>query len=281
MLGTLVEIRASGDAHLLPAAIDAAFAAILRVQILMSFHDPDSDISRLNHEAHRSPVAIDPQTWEVLAFARTVSEASDGAFDITVAPQLVAWAYLPNYPSATCATFPIVRHNGYRGIHLLSDCTVYFSEPLMIDVGGIAKGYAVDRACAMLEEHGVIDYVINAGGDLRVGATPEPIHVRHPASPGKFVPVATIAKSAVATTAAYFAEKKINGTTIHPLVIPKIGVPPMMSGSISVLAKDCMASDALTKVVAILGDDAADILDQFSAQAYLLSKRGEQKILPR
>jgi thiamine biosynthesis lipoprotein len=280
LLGTIVEIRARGDAQNLAAAVDAAFAAIERVQSLMSFHDPQSDLSRLNRDADRQPVVVDPQTWEVLAFARAVSIASDGVFDITVAPQLVAWAYLPHYLPAIATPLPRVRHIGFRGIHLLSDCSVYFSEPLMIDLGGIAKGYAVDRACAKLEENGIVDYVVNAGGDLRVGVAPEPIHVRHPSAPGEFVPVATLANAAVATSAAYFAAKQINGTTLHPLVNPKTGAPPAMSGSVSVLAKDCMTSDALTKVVAILGVDAGDILDQFSAQAFLLSGCGERKILP-
>jgi thiamine biosynthesis lipoprotein len=279
LLGTLVEIRASGDPHILPGAIDAAFAAIEHIQTTMSFHDPQSDISRLNREAHRNPVAVDPQTWEVLAFSRTVSLACDGAFDITIAPQLVAWAYLPHYLPGISTTLPAVRHNGYRGIHLLSDCTVWFSEPLMVDVGGIAKGYAVDHACAKLEEYGIVDYVVNAGGDLRVGTTPEPIHVRHPSSPGEFVPVATLANAAVATSAVYFAAKQLDGVMIHPLVNPKTGAPPSMTGSVSVFAENCMTSDALTKVVAILGSDAGKILKQFSAQACLLSDRGERIIL--
>jgi thiamine biosynthesis lipoprotein len=275
LLGTLVEIRASGDEGILSAAIGAAFDEIERIQKKMSFHDPQSDVSRLNRDAFLQPVKIDPQTWEVLSAARVISEASDGAFDITVAPQLVDWDYLPATTISACA----VRHDGYRRIELLPDSHVSFSEPALIDLGGIAKGYAVDRACAVLDERGIVDYVVNAGGDLRVGIAPEPIHVRHPLSPGEFIPIAMLSNAAVATSAAYFAGKQLLGATIHPIITPKTGASTPLPGSISVFSKDCMTSDALTKVVAIFGDDARDILQRFSAQACLLSERGERQFL--
>lgn len=276
LLGTLVDIRANGDEHIVAMAISAAFDEIEQIQKIMSFHEPQSDVSRLNRDACRRPVQVDPRTWEVLAAANAVSEASDGAFDITVAPKLVSWDYLPN----DFARLPTVRHNGYRRIELLPDNCVSFLETALIDLGGIAKGYAVDRACLKLEQMGIVDYVVNAGGDLRVGITPEPIHVRHPYAPGEFVLVATLSNAAVATSATYFSEKQSHGTTVHPLVSPKNSAPVPMPGSVSVLAENCMTSDALTKVVAILGENASSVLARFSAQACLLPGRGDRKILP-
>src|SRR2546423_10672087 len=89
LLGTLVEISAAGAGPCVHAAIGAAFAAIERVQRLMSFHDPRSDISRVNRWADRKPIAVDAWTWAVLARAQMISQASAGAFDITTAPRLV------------------------------------------------------------------------------------------------------------------------------------------------------------------------------------------------
>jgi thiamine biosynthesis lipoprotein len=276
LLGTLVEIRADGDPGVLPAAVDHAFAAIDRVHQLMSFHDPESDVSRLNREAHRQPVEIDRQTWTVLARAREISEASEGAFDVTVAPRLVQWGYLPE----SILPLPALKPNGYRAIELLAKYYVRFCEPTMIDLGGIAKGYAVDVACLALDRFGVYDYVVNAGGDLRVGRTPTTIHVRHPQQPTTTLVLATIQSAAIATSGKYFARQSCDDGEVHPIVEPTTTAPAGYRGSISVRASDCMTADALTKVVAVLGNEAARSLQHLDAEAFLLSETGRWRCLP-
>lgn len=276
LLGTFVEVRVSGKPRILSAAVDQAFAAIARVHELMSFHDPESDVSRLNQEAYRQPVKIDPQTWAVLDRARCISEASNGAFDITVAPRLVQWGYLPE----SVLPLPALRPNGHRAIELLRKHNVRFREPTLIDLGGIAKGYAVDAACAALEELGVYDYVVNAGGDLRVGGTATPIHVRHPRRPMTTLILGTIRRGAVATSAIYFARKSSHDGGVHPIVAPARNAPAQFRGSISVRAADCTTADALTKVVAVLGVSVAPTLQRFGAEAFLLSEAGEWRRLP-
>jgi FAD:protein FMN transferase len=276
LLGTLVEISASGSPHQLPVAIERAFAAIEHVQRLMSFHAGDSDVSRLNREGYRRAIRVDPQTWEVLVWARAISHASDGAFDVTVAPRLVDWGYLPRRAETQCT----VVQGGYRRIELLPDCGVRFLEPVLIDLGGIAKGYAVDRACAALEGHGVLDYVVNAGGDLRVGRTPETVHVRHPRWPGATLPLAEIEGGALATSGAYFARREHGDRAVHPIVTAETGAPAPVQDSVSVLAPNCLTADALTKVVCVLGERAAGVLRGFGAQACLLPADGELRHLP-
>lgn len=276
LLGTFVEIRVGGNPCILSAAVDHAFAAIARVHQLMSFHEPESDVSRLNQEAYRRPVKIDPQTWAVLDRARGISEASNGAFDITVAPRLVEWGYLPE----SVLPLPALRLNGYRAIELLREHHVRFCEPTLIDLGGIAKGYAVDVACAALERFGVYDYVVNAGGDLRVGGTASPIHVRHPRQPMTTVFLGTIQGAAIATSATYFARKSGQNDDIHPIVAPTTTAPARFRGSISVRATDCMTADALTKAVAVLGSSVAPTLQRLGAETFLLSEAGEWRRLP-
>src|SRR4051812_20273150 len=96
LLGTIVDLQArAADEITLARAFDAAFAAIARVHRLMSFHDPDSDISRLNREAFDRAVIIDGWTWNVLRAAQEFARESDGAFDITVGRLLATWNYLP------------------------------------------------------------------------------------------------------------------------------------------------------------------------------------------
>ncbi len=275
LLGTLVEISASGAAGELATAVDQAFAAIERCHRLMSFHDAASDVSALNRDALERPVQVAAPTWEVLCQAQEIAAASDGAFDVSIAPRLVQWAYLP----APDRPLPPVKRHGYRAIELAGEGWVRFAEPLWIDLGGIAKGYAVDCACRVLERFGIVDYVVNAGGDLRVGHTATTIHLRLPRRPQLSLSAGTIRGQAIATSGAYFAAKRGPHGPVHPIVAPATNGPAAYRGSISVVADSCMLADALTKVVAILGPGAADVLRRFDAQACLLSEDGAFRAL--
>ena len=274
LLGTMVEIKATGADQVLSAAVDAAFAEIERVQRLMSFHDPGSDVSLLNRFAYKRVVKVDPMTWAVLARAHEIAKVSGGAFDVTVAPQLVKWGLLP---AADGAADLEVKQDGYRRIELLEDC-VRFREPAQLDLGGIAKGYAVDRAARALEEHGIRDYVVNAGGDLRVGATAEAIHVRHPACPQRLIPVGMLRAAAIATSADYFTRKKVGGRRVHAIVAPSDGRPATPHASVSVVAAECMTADALTKVTALRGERAVSVLARFDAEGILIDYRGVRRL---
>jgi len=120
---------------------------------------------------------------------------------------------------------------------------------------------------------------VNAGGDLRVGAAEAIVHVRHPGLPmNAFVPLGVRA-AALATSARYFVE---NGGSedLHPIVAPDTGAPAAGRDSISVRAADCITADALTKVVAVLGPRAAQILQRLDAEALMLGECGGLRRLP-
>ena len=175
LLGTFVEVSA-----VFPAGADAdravgrAFAAVEAVQRRMSFHDPASDVARLNREAARRAVAVHRDTVAVLRWSLEVAAASAGAFDITVAGELVRWGRLP-----ALAGIPANPSGTWRDIELdEDDGTVRFHRPVVIDLGGIAKGYAVDRAIESLAEAGAQRCCVNAGGDLRVAAA-KPVPSSH------------------------------------------------------------------------------------------------------
>ena len=109
----------------------------------MSFHDPKSDVSRLNREAHLGPVTVQPETYEVLTAAEHIARCSEELFDITVARELTSWHYLPSLGSVT--PDPEAR---WGDIELLSENRVRFRRPLWIDLGGISKGFAVEGSLA-------------------------------------------------------------------------------------------------------------------------------------
>lgn len=242
LLGTLVEIRATADA----AAVAHAFEAIAQAHALMSFQDPASELSRLNHQAWREPVQVHPWTWRVLAAARWLHAHSDGAFDCAV-------------------------HDGadahMDAVELLPRRTVRFTRRLRLDLSGIAKGFAVDRALDRLRR-GSTRAVVNAGGDLRVfGPVAESIAVRDPEKPHELRPLGTLSNGAFATSAPYYSEHEGRWAVRDP----RRGTSPRRYRSVSVLAPTCLRADALTKVVWVRGVEAVrPLLARLRAEAIVL-----------
>src|SRR6516164_475644 len=198
LLGTFVEIEASGaERSEIDAAIDAAFSAVAHVHRLMSFHEADSDVSRLNREALARPIAVHAWTFRVLEAAVELHRRSDGVFDIAIAPHLESMGLLPRLDAAQVATEP----QSPDAIELTASQRVRFASPgLRIDLGGIAKGFAVDRALEAMRQFSISGAMINAGGDLAVfGDEPETVHIRDPRDPGRLVGSVEIRNEAIAT----------------------------------------------------------------------------------
>jgi thiamine biosynthesis lipoprotein len=273
LLGTFVEVCACADSvPRATGALEAAFAAVERVQRRMSFHEPQSDVSCLNRWAAHGPVAVDPWTYRVLEAASGFRDASRGVFDVTVAPELQRWGYLPAAGHAAGAGRPL-RDPG--AIELLPDRRVRFRRPVRIDLGGIAKGFAVDRAIEALRDAGAVAGRVNAGGDLRVfGASPTTVHVRHPGAPARVLPLAQLTDAALATSATYFARRRWRGRQVSPIVDPRRGGPWLRNTSVSVRAPTCQVADALTKVLAILGARCVGVLRAHAAVGLLVTPSG-------
>jgi FAD:protein FMN transferase len=267
LLGTLVAIRV----HDLPepsahCAIDIAFAEIAATHRAMSFHDPDSDVSRLNREAYCRPVPVSPHTRVVLRLALCFAEATDGVFDITTATELVRRGLLPR-PGSSFHPDP---EASWRDIEFGSDGTVRFHRPLWIDLGGIAKGYAVDRAVVCLSRHGVHNCCVNAGGDLRVvGASPECISLRTGARQSPLEAVLELEDGSLASSGEYAADAAscahLNGVSRRPVGCGAFAC---------VIAESCAVADALTKPVLALGVRCDAALRRFGATAHLLGADG-------
>lgn len=259
VLGTFVEIAVAGsDAGRAHGAIDRAFAAIAEVERRMSFHDPASELSRINRASAPGRVRVSRATREVLAFARKLSRLTGGLFDVTVAEAMRRHHFLPG------AADPERELGRWIDWRLVGD-EVELDRPVGIDLGGIAKGWAVDRAVDALREAGVERGRVNAGGDLRVfGRARQPVYVRHPADPGRRVPIGTFRTIAVATSAAA-------GASRLPILRPRDGAPVCSNDSVTVLAGRCMTADALTKVLHLAPALAPRLLRCFDARAIVLA----------
>jgi FAD:protein FMN transferase len=264
-LGTLVEIRAQARTPaILPHAIAAAFAAVARVHRALSGHDERSELTRINREAANAPQPISSDLRAVLACALDIAASSGGCFDPTVGAQVTAMGFLPRHQTlAAPAT--------WRDIEL-STHGVRYARPLIVDLGGIAKGYAVDCAVAALRAHGASAGRVNAGGDLRLyGDAFEPIHVRTAGAQRLVVPLLAIADGAVATSAFGDRRRRSGRRWTTPLVDPRSSLPVMATRTVSVIAATCMLADALTKVVALRGREALAVLRRYDAAAAVLS----------
>lgn len=263
LLGTLVEIRASGacDETMLHAAVEQAFAAVARIHAQFSVHEADSAASRLNRTAHREPVRLDPAMQAVLAAAWRFSEASDGAFDLAVGARLQALGLLPE-----AGTTGDARAN-WRDLEWLDAATVRFRRPMRLDFGGIAKGYAVDQAIDVLRAAGLASALVNAGGDLRVaGSHPQAIAIRDARDPARCARRIELRNEALATSAAYFS--RTDDGQRSALIDPRSGAPYLGCDSVSVIAADAMSADALTKIVLFApAARSAAILAQCNARA--------------
>ncbi len=265
-LGTLVSIEATGLAPVqLTHAIERAFRAVARVHALMSFHDPDSELSRVNREAYTRPVTISGHLRRVLATAARLSALSGGRFDITTAGTLVRWGYLPK-PTGSGKT-----GGDWRDIHLAGDGSVRLKRPVLLDLGGIAKGYAVDLAIGVLRRAGVPEACVNAGGDLRFyGTQARQILVRDPADATRLHVLPAMSAAAIATSCASASRRRYGTGWRTPLVDPLNQRACAASSSVTVVARSCLYADALTKPVAIDAVAAAPLLRRLRAQALVL-----------
>lgn len=265
LLGTFVDVACQGSSD----DIDCAFAAIEKVQRLMSFHDVTSDVARMNRDALHEPVKVDPWTCRVLKCAQEFSSKSDGIFDITIGRQLVNWGYLPGSDKR------FGPRGNWKDVVLDDECNIRFRRSVIVDLGGIAKGFAVDRAVEVLKNNGVTAGIVNAGGDLRTfGAPSRLIHVRHPAEPMLFTGAVRLRDRALATSGVYFQCRKFRGNYVGPLVDGRTGRSARELISVSVAAAECMTADALTKIVFALREKAADLIAQYGADALLIERDG-------
>jgi FAD:protein FMN transferase len=273
LLGTFVEIAVSGASpEAMEAAVDAAFDAVATVHRLMSFHDDGSDVSRINREAFAGPVAVHPWTCEVLAAALDLHRRSAGVFDVAVAPVLQDLGLLPRHAYQTA-----VRSAGVgEPFAILANSRVAFRDRrVRIDLGGIAKGYAVDRAAAALRERGIGQGIVNAGGDLAVfGPRPETIHVRDPRDPTRAMCLLDIANAALATSGSRFEPMAGSMPTGCAVIDPRTAAPVTDIIGTTVRAQSCMLADALTKVVMTTGEAAAPLLTHYGASALFISAHG-------
>jgi FAD:protein FMN transferase len=267
IMGTRVYVELwAGNAAQGNAAIEAVMNEMRRIDALMSHYRPDSELSRINRRAALEAVPVDRELYDLIKLSTHFSQITDGAFDITYA----SVGYLYNYPlhvhpseAEIKAALPAVnwRYLEFDDAHR----SIRFARPGMrIDLGGIGKGYAVDRGVAILKARGIRHAIVTAGGDSYVLGDhlgrPWLVSIAHPDfpdDPSKVVTRIPLSDSAISTSGDYERYFDENGVRYHHIIDPRTGHSASKVRSATVLGPTATDTDGMSKTAFVLGPEKA------------------------
>jgi thiamine biosynthesis lipoprotein len=265
IMGTIVEIVvAAADKRTAEHAMAYGFQALQQVDQRMSIYQPTSELSRINRLAGEQWVHTDADLLTVITAALDISRQSHGALDVTILPLMRLWGFVHQagrVPTTTelRTTLPLID---YRHIQLdPSQPTIHFArQGVELDLGGIAKGYAVDTALTALLAHGVNHALVNAGGDLFALGTATTdtawvVDIQHPRLADRSLATVQVHNRSVATSGDYEKYFEQDGKRYCHLIDPRSGYPVQDVASVTILADTTMQADAISTAVFILGPD--------------------------
>lgn len=249
--------------------IAAAFERQQRVNELMSYHITNSELNQVNRKAYEAPVAVSEETFEVLQRAKHFSELSDGAFDVTIGALGDLWhaAADANIPPTEAQIAEARSKVGYDKLLLDPEAkTVRFAiEGMRLDLGGIAKGYAIDLSVDALQQHGAVGGMVDIGGDVMCfGAPPkgkeawvvglqDPTVAPDDLATDKLLLTLKVTDAAVTTSGDYRRFSKIQGEKQSHIMDTESGKGANKLVSVTIIAPDATSADALATAVSVLG----------------------------
>ncbi len=243
-----------------------AFKEIERIEALLSSHIDESEIARINAAAGKKPIQVSIETFAVLERAKSYSERFSGLFDLTIGPLVNLWGFSGDLqvqvPEKDKLRKALELVNFRYLVLDLQKRTALLRKPGMkIDLGGIAKGYAIDRAAMALKAAGVRNFLINAGGDIfasgrKANGEKWVVGVQHPRQPQKLLASCQMTDFAVATSGDYERYAELNGKRYHHLLNPKTGLPSRAFQSVTVFAASAEEADVWATYL-FLQDQAA------------------------
>ena len=264
-------------------AAERAFAQIARLDQILTDYQPASELSRVTREAVGHPIHVSDDLLEVLAQSQDLARRSDGAFDITVGPLTRLWrrarreVELP----ATSDLEAARRATGFRLLHLDATArTVEFDRPgMQLDAGGIAKGFAADRALRVLVALGVPRAIVAAGGDIAIGDPPPDrsgwdialAGLDNAPAPGSPL---TLSHAGVSTSGDAEQWVEIGGVRYSHILDPRTGQPITGRSSVTVVAGNATTSDMLATAVDVLGPESGRrLVDGWAGASALIGTR--------
>ncbi len=265
-MACLYAIDAYGaDALMLPHAIDDALDEVDRIDRLMSHYKPDSPLSRVNREAAHRAVSVEPELFDFISEALQYSRDSEGAFDITVGPLMKAWGFFrgDGHVPADLDLAAARRLVGSQHVMLDPDRrTIRFDEPgVELDLGGIAKGYAVDRVVRLLRQQKVTAALVSAGGSTIYGLGAPPardawnVAIQDPIDARKTAQTVQLKDRALSVAGSSEKFFEVEGVRYSHIMDPRTGRPVQGMLSVAVLSSTGTEGDALDDALFVMGPE--------------------------
>ncbi len=264
IMGTRIVVELwADDATQANAAIDAVMAEMVNIDNNMSTYKPESEVSRVNANAAKAPMQISQELFDLLTTALEFSRITEGAFDITYASVGFMYDFRAHKKPTEAeieSALPAVNYH-----HVVLDAkarTVFFTQPgVRIDLGGIGKGYAVDRGIAILQQRGISHALVTAGGDSRIigdrFGKPWIVGIRHPDDKSKVIAKIPLVDTAMSTSGDYERYFDEDGVRYHHIIDPRTGKSASKVRSATILASTATRTDGLSKTAFVLGAEEA------------------------
>lgn len=274
-------------------AMHAVFVEFDRLERLMSVWVESSDIAKINREGAKHPVVVEDEVFDVLVRARAFSEATGGKFDVSFGALSGLWRFDHDQDNrvpgaeAIKARLPLID---YRRIILdpVQHTVALGREGMRLHLGGVAKGYAVDRAVALMRNAGLSDFMIQAGGDMyasgRRGDRPWRVGVRDPRGDRtSYFAWAEVTDATFSTSGDYERFFIVDNKRYHHIIDPETGEPARLCRSVTVLAPSAIDADALSTSIFLLGPERGlQLLEKFEgAGAVIVDQENKVTVSPR
>lgn len=284
IMGTRIGVEVwHEDEQTAKQAIAAVLDEFHRLDEALSPYIERSELYAVNRSAGEKPVAISREFYDLIESSLLYSRLTNGAFDITFASIGYRYDYRKGIkPSEETIkrTLPLID---YRHIELFPDShSVHFTQPgVRIDLGGIAKGYAVDRAIALLQARGIENALVSAGGDSRVlgdhRGRPWHIGIQAPRDDKALAAVLPLSDTAISTSGDYERYFEADGVRYHHIISPKTGHSASELESVTILGPNATRTDALSTSVFVLGlQDGLALIDRLEdVEAVIIDRHGE------
>jgi thiamine biosynthesis lipoprotein len=264
----LAAVPGSADIAQADTGLQEAEAALRAVEARMSVPLADSEVSRLNAAPAGQEVALSRSTVEVLRFAKEAAAQTLGAFDVTCGPLIELWKRAGEHGRLpTEAELDDARAgSNWSLIQVSEGAAIKGSSGPRVDLGGIAKGYAIDRAVDALRDSGVVAGLVDVGGDLRCFGSPPnregwPVDIRNPFGSGA-IGMLVARDTGVCTSGNYARFSTIEGKRYSHIIDPRTGWPADAVPSVTVLAPTAMAADVWATALSVLGTDGLTLLPE-------------------
>lgn len=294
---TIVSITVSTDSEeKAKIAIDKAFDELERIAGLLNFYSEDSEVSMINKNAGEKPIKVSPETLEIIDKALYVSENTEGAFDITVGHVVRLW----DFQNKVLPDGKIIKEKlklvGYKNVIVDKEKSTVFlkTKGVQIDLGGIIKGYAADKAVEVLKNNGIKSGIVAIAGDIKVfGKRPDGMEwnvgiqnprpkassefgVRSSGLKNEILAIVNLSDMAISTSGDYERFFIKDGKRYHHLLDPKTGYPAYGCQSVTVITKDAAFTDAFATGIFIFGNQKGmDVLKKLGFDGVIVDKDGK------